>query len=478
MRASNYSKTDVSSGFIHEDFLLSGDTARHLYHDYAKELPVIDYHNHLSPHLIAEDHRFANLTEIWLHGDHYKWRAMRALGVDEAFITGNGDPKGNFRQWAACLPRLIGNPLFHWSHMELKNTFGVNEFLNRDSADRIYDHCSERLQSPELSAHSILKSYRVEMVGTTDDPCDDLQSHWKLRHAATPFRVLPSFRPDSIFNIEDRESFLQYVSKLSSVSGIMITDMDSLLQALKNRIEFFHDCGCRIADHGLPHMPFSLEWSTGLEAEFRKFLAHKDAADFSDPDCFRGSLLIQLCIMYHQKGWVQQFHLGPIRNNNSRLLKKIGKDAGVDSIGDYPQALPLARFLDKLDASQSLAKTILYNINPADNEVFASMACNFNDGKITGKIQYGSGWWFLDQKDGIEKQISALSNMGVISTFIGMLTDSRSFLSYSRHEYFRRVLCNMFGQDMDKGYLPNDLNWVGGIIKDICYFNAKNYFEL
>jgi len=466
------------NNFIHDHFLLQSATAEKLYHGYAKGMPIIDYHNHLPPNEIADNKKFNSITELWLKGDHYKWRAMRALGINEKFITGSSSDEEKFNHWAACMPQLVRNPLFHWSQMELKNPFGIDDYLNESSAPVIYNHCNELLQQDDFSTRGLLKHYNVEMVGTTDDPCDDLSHHKKISDDNVEIKVLPSFRPDKIFNIGDRVSFLQYLEKLEYASGIKIKSIDTLVEALAKRIDYFHEHGCRIADHGLTQMPTQFNLTAKLENEFIHFIEDVNAISYSQPEAFAGTILLALGKLYHANGWVQQFHLGPLRNNNSRLLNLLGADAGVDSIGDLPQANALSTFLNALDQNNELAKTILYNINPADNEVFAAMCGNFNDGITIGKVQYGSGWWFLDQKDGIEKQLNALSNMGVVSTFIGMITDSRSFLSYSRHEYFRRVLCNLFGTEMENGILPNDEKWIGGIIQDICYNNAKRYFKL
>ncbi|MEI8052616.1 MAG: glucuronate isomerase [Bacteroidota bacterium] len=463
---------------INDDFLLQNKTSIILYNDYAKNMPIVDYHNHLPPDQIAHNKKFNSLTEIWLKGDHYKWRAMRALGVNEKYITGkDSSDLEKFMAWSTCFPETIRNPLFHWSQLELKNSFGINEYLNESSAKKIFEHCNELLQNDALSTKGILKSYHVEMLGTTDDPCDNLDYHKKLKEDEFEIKVLPSFRPDKIFNIANRNAFIDYLNQIENASGISIKTFPQLIAALEIRMDYFHLHGCRIADHGLHKMPDHFEFNNALEKEFEKFIQESDAI-FSDPERFIGAVLIELCKMYHKREWVQQFHLGAIRNNNSRLLNLIGADAGVDSIGDYKQAVALSNILNALDKENKLTKTILYNINPADNETFASMCLNFNEGLIKGKIQYGSGWWFLDQKDGIEKQLNALSNMGIISNFVGMLTDSRSFLSFSRHEYFRRILCNLFGDEMEKGLLPNDIKWIGGILQNICYNNAKTYFNL
>ncbi|MCU0347283.1 MAG: glucuronate isomerase [Saprospiraceae bacterium] len=466
----------MTSTIFHDDFLLQSQMARRLYHGHAADLPILDYHNHLPPAEIAEDKRFATLTEIWLKGDHYKWRAMRALGVDENLVTGTATDEEKFMAWAACLPKTLRNPLFHWSHLELKNYFGINAYLNKNNAAEVYSICNELLQTNEYSTQNLLHKFKVELVGTTDDPCDDLMHHKAFNDKGFGFIMRPSFRPDKALNIGDKTAFTQYLKQLEKASGINISTYENLLEALKNRVDYFHQNGCRIADHGLVQMPPAAEFSRSLQREFAEFVSGESKQPFSSPAAFAGIVLLELCRMYHERGWVQQFHLGPLRNTNSRQLARLGADAGVDSIGDLPQAAALAQFLDALDRTDQLAKTILYNINPADNEAFATMCGNFQDGKIRGKIQFGSGWWFLDQLDGMEKQINVLSNMGILSTFIGMTTDSRSFLSFPRHEYFRRLLCNILGNDVERGLLPNDEEWLGGLVADICYHNAKTYF--
>lgn len=460
-----------------DNFLLFSDTAQKLYHEYAKALPIIDYHNHLPPTEIADDKKFSSLTEIWLKGDHYKWRAMRAFGVEEKFITGNASDDVKFKKWAEVVPFTLRNPLFHWTHMELNYPFKIRKYLDKDSAPGIYARCNELLQQDEFSTRSLLEGFNVEMLGTTDDPCDDLHQHRQLKKEWSEIAVLPSFRPDKILNIADIENWSAYIDRLSKASNITITDVSSLLDAIRNRIEFFHTNGCRVSDHGLDRMPVTGQFSKEMEAEINTLLRNPSAKPFSRPEAFAGFILQELCRTYHEKGWVQQFHLGAVRSVNTRMLDLTGPETGFDSIGDFKHAERLARFLDTLDQTDQLAKTIIYNLNPGDNEVFATMIGNFNTGGIRGKIQFGSGWWFLDQKDGMEKQLNALSNMGLISTFIGMLTDSRSFLSYSRHEYFRRILCNLFASEMVDGMLPNDLNWVGNIIQDICYKNVKAFLN-
>lgn len=460
-----------------DQFLLESKTATKLYHDHVAQLPIIDYHNHLPPQEIASNKIFKNITEIWLKGDHYKWRAMRALGIDEKFISGNASDEQKFAAWAKCLPQTIRNPLFHWSHLELKKPFGINEYLNENNAAAIYKKCNTQLQKAAYSTQGLLLNYKVELVGTTDDPCDDLQHHKKIAKDGFKVKVLPTFRPDKFFNIGDKISFIQYLQQLEKVTGIKINSLDSLIMAIENRVDYFHQHGCRVSDHGFNKMPSQLLMTTAMEKEFKLFIQSKNKAPFSAPENFFGHLLLVVAKMYHKRGWVQQYHLGPIRNNNAKMLKLVGADAGTDSIGDYMHAEAISKFMNTLDQSNELAKTILYNNNPADNEVFASMCANFSDGKIKGKIQFGSGWWHLDQKEGMEKQMNALSNIGMISNFIGMTTDSRSFLSYSRHEYFRRIICNLFANDMERGLIPKDEKWIATILRNICYFNAKEYFN-
>ena len=468
----------MAAGFITEDFLLHTERARILYHQYAKDMPIIDYHNHLPPQEIADNKKFKNLTEIWLKGDHYKWRAMRGYGVNEKYITGEASDEDKFLQWAKIVPYTIRNPLFHWTQLELENPFGIHEYLNEKSAPSIYKNCNVQLQQDDFSTRALLQHFKVEMVGTTDDPCDDLAAHREIAKADFGTKVLPSFRPDKVCTIQNRQAFIDYLHRLEACSKVRIKDVPSLLEALQQRVNFFHDNGCRVSDHGFQQLPSTFVLSTVAEKEFSDFIASDNARPFSEPEAFFGFILVQLCRMYHAKGWVQQFHLGALRNNNSRMLRLLGPDTGFDSIADVSQAFSMSRFFDELDNTSQLTKTILYNLNPADNELFATMAGNFNDGTIKGKIQFGSGWWFLDQKDGMEKQLTALSNMGLVSTFIGMLTDSRSFLSYPRHEYFRRILCNLFGNEMEKGELPDDEKWIGEIVQNICYYNAKEYFNV
>lgn len=460
--------------FIHEDFLLQTSFARRLYQDYAKDLPIIDYHNHLSPKKIAEDYRFDNISQVWLQGDHYKWRAMRTLGIDEKYITGNAPDLEKFTKWGETVPYTVRNPLYHWTHLELKRYFNIDELLNQNNAQEIYYSCSEHLQSPEYSTIGLLERMKVEVVCTTDDPLDTLQYH-KKASKADGVKLLPAFRPDKAYAVENTTVFLEYLGKLEEVVKASIHSYTNLLDALESRINYFHENGCRLADHGLDYLPFYKNETFNVSKIFNT-LKNGESLNSDEIAYFKSDVLKFLSKCYHKKGWVQQFHLGALRNNNQRMLKHLGPDTGFDSIGDFSQANSLSNFLDYLDSTDELTKTIIYNLNPADNEVIAAMIGNFNDGSIKGKIQFGSAWWFLDQKDGMEKQLNSLSNIGMLSCFVGMLTDSRSFLSFPRHEYFRRVLCNLIGNDIANGELPEDEKWLGKIVSDICYHNAKAYF--
>ncbi len=461
--------------FLNEDFLLHSEPARELYHDYASTCPIIDYHNHLSPKDIAENRQFENLTTIWLEGDHYKWRAMRANGVDERFITGNAEPQEKFLAWAKTVPATLRNPLYHWTHLELKRYFGVAELLNEKSAPDIYKHCTSKLKQNDFRVQPLLTSMKVKVVCSTDDPTDSLNYHKEMASHITDLKMLPTFRPDKAYASGHVENYNHYLDLLSEVSGITIESFGDLIAALRNRIDYFDSHGCKAADHGLECIGDVNSTQKG-EVIFKKVRTGSQLTA-EEQLILQGAVLLELGKMYNEKNWVQQFHIGAIRNNNSRLLNSLGSDTGFDSVGDFSQSRNLSSFLNRLDQTNQLAKTILYNLNPADNEVFATMTGNFCDGSIPGKIQWGSAWWFLDQKDGMEKQIDTLSNMGLLSRFIGMVTDSRSFLSFPRHEYFRRVLCNLLGNDISKGELPNDVKLIGTMVQDICYNNVKNYFE-
>jgi len=467
------------SQFLTEDFLLTTEFSKILYHDYARDLPIIDYHCHLSSQEIANNRQFETLTRAWLEGDHYKWRAMRALGINEKFITGSASDAEKFDQWAYTVPFTMRNPLYHWTHLELKRYFDVSQLLNPDTSKNIYSECSEKLTTPGYSTQSLLRKMKVEVVCTTDDPTDTLEYHQKIKKAGLSVKVLPTFRPDKSFAVESTGTYLQYLDKLSAAAGIEIKDFNALVSALEKRADFFHENGCRLSDHGLEQFYYAEPATTShlkVDTIFGKLLK-KETLNREEVEFFKYHALLQLGRLYHKKGWAQQYHVGALRSTNQRMLSKLGPDTGFDSIGDFSQGVALSKFLNELDGTDQLARTILYNLNPSDNEVFATMIGNFNDGSTKGKMQFGSGWWFLDQKDGMEKQINALSNMGLLSCFIGMLTDSRSFLSFPRHEYFRRILCNLIGKDVANGELPADEKWLGKIVSDICYHNAKEYFK-
>ena len=465
----------ASQNFIHDHFLLENKFALELYHDYAKDLPIIDYHCHLSPQQISENKIFENLTQAWIYGDHYKWRAMRTLGINEKLITGEASDREKFNAWSKTVPYTLRNPLYHWTQLELARYFDIHDFLNPNTSDKIYQETSEKLNTSAYSCQNLLTKMKVEVVCTTEDPTDPLEHHKNLANGNFKTKVSTAFRPDKAIMIEN-EGYLDYIDSLSKAAEIEINTYDDLCDALKKRIQYFDESGCKISDHGLSHIYYSEFTENEIKQIFKNKKANKPVSP-EEANKFQSALLLFLAETYHEYGWIQQFHLGALRNNNKRMLSRLGPDTGWDSIGDYSQAENLSNFLNKLDSNNKLTKTILYNLNPNDNEVMATMTGNFNDGSIKGKIQFGSGWWFLDQKDGMTKQLNALSNMGLISCFIGMLTDSRSFLSFPRHEYFRRVLCNIFGDEIQRGELPNDMEWIGKIIADICYYNAKEYFD-
>ncbi|PKQ43591.1 glucuronate isomerase [Confluentibacter flavum] len=466
----------MSTKFIHDNFLLENKYAEELYHDYSKNLPIIDYHNHLPPQQIAEDKTFENITDVWINGDHYKWRAMRTLGIKEAFITGTASDKDKFLNWAKTVPYTMRNPLYHWTHLELARYFDIYDLLNESSAEKIYQTTYEKLHSGDFTCRQLLKKGNVEFVCTTEDPIDNLQYHQQLAKSDFSVKVSTAFRPDKAILISN-DGYNEYINTLGNVVGTAINNYSDLCDAIKNRIDFFHKNGCRICDHGLSHLYYENFTENEINAIFKKKRDHKDISN-EEASKFQSAILLFLCETYHEYGWIQQFHIGALRNNNTRMHNILGPDTGWDSIGDYPQAQKLSAFLNALDSKDKLCKTIIYNLNPADNEVMATMIGNFNDGSVKGKVQWGSGWWFLDQKDGMTKQINTLSSMGLISCFIGMLTDSRSFLSFPRHEYFRRILCNLLGGEIKKGELPNDMEWIGKLVSDISYHNAKQYLEL
>ncbi len=461
--------------FMDDNFLLQTKTAEFLYHEHAKKMPIIDYHCHLIPQQIGDDIRFENLTQAWLYGDHYKWRALRSNGIDEEFITGDAGDYEKFEKWAGTVPYTIRNPLYHWTHLELRRYFGIEDILNPSTAKKVYDKASALLQTKEFSVRGLMKMMKIEVVCTTDDPADDLKYHKKIKAEGFEIKVLPTWRPDKSMAVENAKTYNEYLNKLSDLTQIDISSFTKLLEALRIRQTYFHEAGCRLSDRGLENFLAESYTQHDIESIFNRVRSGKDITG-TDAVKFRSAMLFELAVMDHEKGWTQQYHVGAMRNNNTRMLKEIGPDTGFDSIGDYPVATPMSRFFDRLDEENKLAKTIIYNLNPADNEIVATMLGNFMDGKEPGKIQFGSGWWFLDQKDGMERQINALSTLGLLSRFVGMLTDSRSLLSYPRHEYFRRILCNLLGNDVERGEIPNDRVLLGKMVENISYYNARNYF--
>ncbi|MBL7189018.1 MAG: glucuronate isomerase [Phycisphaerae bacterium] len=466
------------TAFITEDFLLQTKTARNLYHEHAEKMPIYDYHCHLPAELIAEDHQFDNLTQPWLYGDHYKWRAMRANGIAEKYVTGDASDYEKFEKWAQTVPRCLRNPLYHWTHLELKEPFGVKDkLLGPDTAKEIYETCSQMLRTPQFSVRSIMRKMNVRLLCTTEGPLDSLEHHKRIRADGFETEVHTAFRPDQAMAIDDPVSWNAFVDKLSETCDTEIADYDSFLEALRGRHDYFHQNGCRLSDHGLETAYADDYTEQQIKSIFDKIRSGTEP-DGSESLKFKSAMMVELALMDHEAGWVQQLHLGALRNNSTRLFEALGPDIGCDSMGDLETAAPLSKFLDRLDTNDKLPKTILYNLNPRDNAVCATMVGNFQDGSTPGKMQYGSAWWFLDQKDGMEEQINVLSNMGLLSQFVGMLTDSRSFLSYPRHEYFRRILCNMLGDDVEAGLLPNDLELLGTMVEDICFNNARNYFPM
>lgn len=463
--------------FMDEQFLLRSETAQMLFNEHAKNLPIIDYHCHLVPKMIADDYQFHSITELWLGGDHYKWRAERTNGVDERYITGDASDWEKFEKWAETVPYTFRNPLYHWTHLELKTCFGITEPLNPASAKRIYDECNAKLSSKDFSARGLMRRYHVETVCTTDDPIDSLEYHKAIKESGFEIKVLPTWRPDKAMAVGDPVTYRAYVERLGEVSGISISTYSDLMDALKKRHDFFASVGCKLADHGLNNFPWAVCSSQEADQLFQKVLGGT-ALSNEEIEKLQTVILLDLTRMNAEKDWVQQFHYGAQRNNNTKMFKLLGPDTGYDSIGSYNAAMPMARILDTLNSEDKLAKTILYNLNPTDNYVVATMLGNFQDGSVPGKIQFGSGWWFNDQIDGMEKQMNDLSLLGLLSRFVGMLTDSRSFVSYPRHEYFRRVLCDLLGKDVEDGQIPeSELPRVCGMVEDICYYNAKNYFK-
>ena len=462
--------------FMDEHFLLETETAQTLYHGYASGMPIFDYHCHVPPAEIAGDKQYDNITRIWLNGDHYKWRAMRTNGVAERYCTGDATDREKFEMWAETVPHTLRNPLYHWTHLELKKFFGIDKLLSPATAGEIWDACNEKLNTPAYSCRNIIRMANVHAICTTDDPVDSLEHHKKIKEDGFEVAVLPAWRPDKAMMVDDPVFYNSYIDKLGEVAGLHISTFSDLLNALEIRHDFFHENGCRLSDHGLETAYAEDYTEKEIRAIFIRIRAGKPLSR-EDVLKFKSCMLYEFGVMDHSRGWVQQFHLGALRNNNTRLFARLGPDTGFDSIGDFEVARPLSRFLDRLDQQNQLAKTVLYNLNPRDNELIGTMIGNFQDGSVPGKIQFGSGWWFLDQKQGMENQMNALSNLGLLSRFVGMLTDSRSFLSYTRHEYFRRTLCNLLGNDIEKGLIPDDIELVGKMVENICFNNARNYFN-
>jgi glucuronate isomerase len=471
-------RSESSLKFIHDNFLLQSETAERLYHEYAAAQPILDYHSHLSATDIAKDRRFQNLFEIWLEGDHYKWRAMRANGCEERFCTGSATPHEKLRAWAQTVPNTLRNPLYHWTHLELKRYFDIDDLLNEQTVDSVGKRANALLQqSDDLSTQGILRRFDVRLVCTTDDPCDTLEDHRHVNARDLGFRVYPTFRPDKALLVDQPEAFNDWVKGLELSSNIAVTSLDALLEAIKQRHTFFHENGGRLSDHGLPHCYATPCTKAEASAIFSKARTGV-AATPGEHESFASFMMVYFGHLDAERGWTKQLHLGALRSTNTRRLRELGPDTGFDSIGDWPQAGALNAYLNILESEHALPRVIIYNNNPSDNYVFASAAGNFQDGATAGKIQFGSGWWFLDQKEGIEWQLNTLSNVGLLSRFVGMVTDSRSFMSFPRHEYFRRVLCNVLGNDMDRGEIPNDEALVGNMVRRICYDNARDYLGL
>lgn len=463
--------------FIHEDFLLQSETAKHLYHNFAKSLPIIDYHCHLDPKMVAEDHQFSSITELWLGGDHYKWRALRANGVAEKYITGDASDWEKFQKWAETIPYAMRNPLYHWTHLELKTCFGIDKVLNPDTAKEIFDECNAKLQLPEYSAKNLMRKYKVEVVCTTDDPIDSLEYHKQIKESGFEIKVLPTWRPDKAMAVESAAAFKTYIDTLSSVSGIKINSFKEIIDALLIRHKYFEEMGCRLSDHGMEEFYAEDYTEAEIEAIFSKVYGGTELCE-CEIKKFKSAMLVEFGKMDADTGWAQQFHYGVIRNNNTKMFKAIGADTGFDSITQVITAKNMAKYFDTLNSMDKLTKTIIYNLNPSDNTMLATMIGNFQDGSVPGKMQFGAGWWFLDQKDGMEQQMNALSLQGLLSRFVGMLTDSRSFVSYARHEYFRRIMCNLIATDVEKGEIPaSEMSRIEQMVADISYYNAKNYFN-
>ena len=460
--------------FINEDFLLENKTARRLFQEFSAQKPIIDFHCHLSPSMIAGDRQFENLGQAWLEGDHYKWRAMRTNGISEKYCTGDASPREKFNKWAETVPATVGNPLFHWTHLELARYFGIYDLLTPSTADKIYKEASELLQTKEFSIRSLISKMNVEVICTTDDPTDTLEYHRQIK-GTMETKVLPTFRPDSIVKTDNPGVFRSYVEKLEKLSGMRISSFEKLIEAIDNRHRFFHDHGGRLSDHGLDRFYYSAFTASDVNNIFGKLL-NGLSLSYEETEKYRCAAMLEVCRMNHKRGWTQQFHVGAMRNNNARMYRQMGPDTGWDSIGVSQDAFRMSQFLSTLDDSDQLAKTILYNLNPADNEMMITMAGNFNDGSSPVKVQYGAAWWFLDQKSGMEKHLKDLAALGLLRRFVGMVTDSRSFLSYPRHEYFRRLVCNFVGEEIEKGLIPDNDELVKPLIEGISYKNAKDYF--
>ena len=461
--------------FIHKNFILGNKTAERLYHQYSENQPIIDFHCHLSPQMIAEDRQFSDITRIWLEGDHYKWRAMRSNGVSERFCTGNASDIDKFRKWAETVPSTLGNPLYHWTHLELARYFNIFDLLSPATAEGIYEKSSALLKTKEFSTRELIRKMKVKIICTTDDPSDQLEHHIKLKKSAE-ITVLPTFRPDNVLKTEDPEKFSKYIHQLGHTSGSGIKTYYNLIESLHRRHSFFHETGCRLSDHGLDRFYYANCTPSEVNTIFKKLLKG-NTISAEETEKYRSAVMIELCKMNHEKGWTQQFHVGALRNNNSRKFRQMGADTGWDSIGVPQDAIKMSRFLDALDNTDQLARTILYNLNPSDNEMMITMTGNFNDGSYPMKVQYGAAWWFLDQKNGMEKHLSDLASFGLLRRFAGMVTDSRSFLSYPRHEYFRRLVCNFIGEQVEKGLIPNEEELLKPLIEGISYTNAKNHFN-
>ena len=463
--------------FINEDFMLSNDAAKQLYHEGAEKMPIIDYHCHLIPQMIAQNHQFSDITELWLGGDHYKWRAMRGNGVPEEYITGGRSSWEKFSKWAETVPYTMRNPLYHWTHLELKRVFDIDKLLSPATARDIFEECNAKLATEEFRGQALIKKFNVETVCTTDDPADDLRWHKQILDKPFGVKVIPAWRPDKAMAIENPEAYKEYIQKLSEAADMEIRTYSDLIEALAKRHDFFESMGCRLSDHGLETFYAADYTDSEIEAIFAKVLSGKQA-DAEELDKFRSACLHDFAVMDAEAGWAQQFHIGAIRNNNTKMFYQLGPDTGYDAIHDVQCAAAGHRFFDRLTLEGKLAKTILYCLNPKDNEVLMTMAYTFNDGTVPGKMQLGSGWWFLDQEDGMRKQMNALSALGLFTRFVGMLTDSRSFISYPRHEYFRRILCSVLGEDIEKGKLPaSEMEFITKVVEDISYNNAKNYFN-